>query len=173
MFVPQPREEELTAFWTRAKTRSKLAEVPGVMGMTDTIAVEPPAFAFGDGTRELASELANLVVSGNKTVTTSYAPAYDATNEAYPRTGDLAILLDGEARPVALLRNRKVEVVPFNEINDEIAKAEGEGSLEQWIAEHTRVFTSDASALGLEFSQTANIIVEHFDVMYRVDTDLS
>ncbi|SDU78843.1 ASCH domain-containing protein [Arcanobacterium phocae] len=173
MFVPEPQAAELSAFWTRAKTRSKLAEVPGVMGMTDVVAVEPPAFAFGDGTRELASQLAHLVVSGVKTATSSYAPVYDVNDEAYPRVGDLAILLDGDAHPVALLRNRKVEIIPFNEISDDIAQAEGEGPLTQWLAEHTRIFTTDAHDLGLEFNENASVIVEYFDVMYRADTDIA
>ncbi|QRV02036.1 ASCH domain-containing protein [Arcanobacterium phocisimile] len=173
MYVEEPSPEDLTAFWTRAKVRSKLAEVPGVMGVTDVVSMEPPAFSLGDGTRSCASKLALLAVHGDKTATSSYAPAYDAANEQYPQVGDLAILLDGDANPVALIRNRQVDLIPFNEISEDVAQAEGEGDLEHWREEHTRVFTEDAHAAGIEFDETANVVVEYFDVMYRVDTDIA
>ncbi|USR79282.1 ASCH domain-containing protein [Arcanobacterium pinnipediorum] len=173
MYISEPQPEELSAFWTRAKVRSKLAEVPGVMGVTDVVSVEPPAFTLGDGTRSCASKLALLVVRGQKSATSSYAPAYDSAGLAYPKVGDLGILLDGDAKPVALIRNREVVLIPFDEVTSEVAQAEGEGDLEKWREAHERVFTEDAHAVGIDFDRSANVVVEYFDVMYRVDTDIA
>lgn len=173
MNVPEPVAEELAAFWTRAKTRSKLAEVPGVLAYTDVVSVEPPSFALGDGTRALADELARLVLDGTKCATSSYAPLYDHAEESYPRVGDLSILLDGNAHPVALLRNRQVEIVPFNEISESIVEAEGEGDVSQWRAKHAHIFATESAEICVEFDESAPVVVEYFDVMYRVDMDVA
>lgn len=169
--VPEPRPEELATFWTRAKTRAKLAVAPGYMAQNEDTFLEPPAFALGDGTVALADSLARLVLDGVKTATSSYLPAYEAEGIEPPHKGDLSILLDGEAHPVALLRNREVRVLPFAEVDEAIAAAEG-SDLNSWRDAHREIFTADMRASGGEFSESGAVVVEVFDVLYRAGDDL-
>lgn len=167
---PDPRPEELEAFWTRAKTRGKLSVAPGYMAQDEDTFLEPPAFALGDGTSQLADTLAQLVLAGEKSATSSYLPSYEAEGVEPPQVGDLAILLDGQAHPVALIRNREVRVLPFSDVGEELATLEG-SDLESWREAHRTIFESEARENGTEFGEGESVVVEIFDVLYRSDRD--
>ena len=162
-----PVEEALDAFWTRAITAARLNPAEAVMGQDDRLSLRPSAWAFGI-TREEADELCALVLSGKKTATSSYGPAY-APGEGRPEAGDFSILLDGSGMPRALLQNDRIAVTPFNQVGEDVARAEGEGdlSLEYWKAEHERVFAEDAKASGAEFDPSGDVITEFFTVLYQ------
>ncbi len=161
----EPVEGDLESFWTRAKTRAKLYPIEAVGGQTDLVSLRPGAFAFGT-TRKEANDLAALVLAGTKTATTSYATGYDREGEELPTPDDLWIMCDGEGRPRALLRNTRVERVPFSDVDDEIAKAEGEGDLEKWRSDHLASFTAEADELGYDFTESGDVVVEYFRVLY-------
>ena len=121
--IPVATDADLEAFWTRAVTRAKLNPLEVVMGSDDTSVFRPPSFAFGD-TPQMADELASLVVSGQKTATTSLARAY-GEDEQLPQVGEMDIVTDGSGLPRALIVTEKVEVVPFLDIDSDVARDEG------------------------------------------------
>ncbi|MFG6161973.1 ASCH domain-containing protein [Schaalia turicensis] len=157
----------LEAFWARAVTRGKINPLEVITGGESISAFRPPAFSFGL-TSEEATEIAELIVAGRKTATSSWADSYRAEDVPLPEKGDLAIVLDGEERPRALIRTDSVEVMPFTEVSAQIAQAEGEGdcSLESWRAAHTEFFGAEAAAAGLEFDPAGDVVVERFTVLY-------
>lgn len=172
-WVPEPVDADIEAFWTRAITRAKLNPLEVLTGAEDLTTLRPPAFAFG-GTEEMADELAQLVVDGKKTVTSSLRETYTAEGEELPQAGELAIVTDGRGVPRALIAITKVEVIPFREVDAEIARSEGEGdlSLEYWQRVHAEFFAAEAAEVGIEFDpETCHVVVEHFTTLYTDATD--
>lgn len=160
-----PAEADLEAFWTHAIIAGRLNPIDGVGGQTDLVSLRPGAFAFGE-TRRAANELAELVIAGRKTATSSYSAAYGAEDESFPGVDDLWILCDGEGRPRALLRNTEVKVVPFNEVGQDVARAEGAADLPAWRAEHEQFFRREGGELGYAFDPAGGVVIEFFTVLY-------
>lgn len=109
---------ECDAFWRRY-----LAELPDEHPHHSAT---PDAFGFCDE-RDLAAELAELVLAGRKRATTSLPSEYVALGERLPRVGDLSIVVHGDGRPAALIEFTKVDSVPFGEVDAAYAAVEGEG----------------------------------------------
>ncbi|MEC6748801.1 ASCH domain-containing protein [Marinilactibacillus sp. XAAS-LB27] len=83
------------------------------------------AWAFGDS-KEMADELAILVLEGTKTATASNYTMYEE-HEPLPYVGLYNVLLDGSGQAVAVIKTTSVEVMPFDEVSEEQAFLEGEG----------------------------------------------
>ncbi len=161
-------QTELEAFWTRARNVAGIAPLEAVLGQDDAASLRPPAFAFGDGP-EMSDRLAKLVLDGEKSATSAWLASYEAEGIDIPEVGDLAIMCDGADRPLALLRTVDVRKIPFADVGPEIAQAEGEGTLDEWKAEHRDFFARECAALGIEFDPEGEVVVEFFEVVYRRD----
>lgn len=159
-------DAEIAAFWEVAKRRGKLTLIPGYFGPTPVESVQPPAWSFG-ATPEHADELLDLVLAGTKTATASALWDFEADDEPLPEPGMLGILLDSAGEPRALIVTTEVSVVPFDEVDEEHARLEGEGdrSLEQWRVEHERFFTEHA-AHDHGFSRDMPVVLERFAIVY-------
>ena len=70
------------------------------------------AWAFGD----LADELADLVLRGEKTATASAYELYKLENEPLPQAGSFDVILDSQDRAVCIVEITKVSELPFNEV---------------------------------------------------------
>ena len=158
--------EQIDAFWSVARHHTRANPVPGYLGTYAGEALAPPAWAFG-ATEQQADELIALVLDGTKTATAGALWDYEAGDEQLPRVGDLAILLDGSEHPRALVEVMQVDVVPFEEVDAEHARLEGEGdrSLEHWRLVHERFFTDHATH-DRGFSPTMPVVLERFRVLY-------
>jgi len=161
-------QTELEAFWTRARNVAGIAPLEAVLGQDDAASLRPPAFAFGDGP-EMSDRLAKLVLDGEKSATSAWLASYEAEGIDIPEVGDLSIMCDGADRPLALLRTADVRKIPFADVGPEIAQAEGEGTLDEWKAEHRDFFARECAALGIEFDPEGEVVVEFFEVVYRRD----
>ena len=130
----------------------------------------PPAWSFG-ATPEQSTELADLVANGVKTATASAAEDYPAQGEQLPEPGVLGIVLDGEGHPRALVATTAVEVVAFDEVGDDHARAEGEGdrTLASWRERHERFFR-DNDPHGRGFRPDMPVVLERFRVLYPPGT---
>ncbi|MET1060882.1 MAG: ASCH domain-containing protein [Nocardioides sp.] len=161
-------EHEVGAFWELARVHARLNSAPSYFGPTTLEVVPPPAGSFGDSA-EQADELLALVLDGSKTATASALRDYESDEEPLPETGSLSILLDGAGHPQALIEVTDVRVVPFDEVDEEFARLEGEGdlSLGYWRDEHRRFFTSVGST---EFDDGMSVVLEQFRVVYRSDS---
>ncbi|UTX52606.1 ASCH domain-containing protein [Leucobacter aridicollis] len=99
----------------------------------------PEAWAFG-ATKEHADSLLQLVLDGTKTGTASSVWDYEFTGESLPQVGEYSIILDGAGEPRAVIVTTSVEIVPFDEVTEEHARAEGEDdrTLASWRTIHER-----------------------------------
>ncbi|WP_430612264.1 ASCH domain-containing protein [Enterococcus sp. DIV0876] len=136
---------------------------------TDFAYEEP--WAFGNSA-EMADDLAQLVLAGKKTATTSAAELYTLENEPLPKAGTYSILLNGRQEPCGVIYTETVVVRPFNEVSAAFAYMEGEGdrSLSYWRAEHEAYFKAAYQGTGLSFHQQIPCVCETFRCVYQ-ETD--
>ena len=157
-------DNELDAFWDIARDHAHLAGVPVYTGENPMRTLRPPAWAFGS-TPAQSDELLRLVLDGTKTATASSHADYAKEGEELPAPGTLGILLDGAAHPRALIVTTEARVVPFDQVDADHARDEGEGdrSLDQWQAVHERFFTEHADG---GFLPDMPVVLERFRVLY-------
>ena len=162
--------DEIEAFWQRAQQHAELATVSSYMGVNPIAALRPPAWGFG-ATPEEADELLDLVLEGTKTATASALWDYEAEGEDLPSVGTLGIVVDGHGAPRALVVTTAVRTVPFDEVDEAHAHAEGEGdrSLEYWRRVHEEFFTEHASH-DKGFATDMPVVLEEIAVLHAEPT---
>ncbi|MBD5787758.1 ASCH domain-containing protein [Cellulosimicrobium terreum] len=154
---------EILKFWEAARPSAGIGRIGVVIGTGVRESVPPPAWSFGDNP-ELADTLLAAVLSGAKTATSSSLWEY-GDDTPVPEKDELSILLDGAGHPRALVRTTSVEVVPFDQVDDTFALAEGEddGSLESWREGHRQYF---ARVLGRDVPDDMPVVCERFELRY-------
>ena len=136
---PQVDAAALTQFWELTKVKAKLNRF----------------------------SLLALVLDGTKTGTAGALWDYEAEGEPIAEVGSLWIILDGSARPRALIETTAVAVVPFDQVDAEHARSEGEDdlSLASWRRIHEDFFRSHASH-DRGFQPDMPVVCERFRVLY-------
>lgn len=126
----------------------------------------PEAWAFG-ALPEHADELLALVLAGTKTATASSLWDIEATGEAMPRPGDLSIILDGSGTPRALIETTAGAIVPFDEVSQEHAFAEGENdrTLDSWREIHERYWRRHSES-PRGFERGMPVVCEEFRLLH-------
>ena len=162
-------DDEVSAFWALASVHARLNSAPSYFGPTTLEVVPPPAWSFG-ATPEQSDELLALVLAGTKTATAGALRDYESDNEPLPEKGALSILLDGGGHPQALVEVTDVRVVPFDAVDEEHARLEGEGdlSLAHWREVHERFFL-DVATHEHGFDPAMPVVLERFRVVYQAD----
>ncbi|MEZ7171183.1 ASCH domain-containing protein [Sporosarcina sp. OR05] len=126
---------------------------------------EPPAsvsaWMFGD----TPDELAQLVIDQKKTATCSAHILYELENEPLPTTEDYSVILNSKEEPVAIIKTVNVEIVPMNEVTEEFALAEGEGTYEEWKAAHVRFFKQELKEVHRSYSEDMLLVCERFTLI--------
>ena len=158
--------DDIEAFWERAQQHARLATVSSYMGESVIATLRPPAWAFG-ATPEQADELLALVLDGTKTATSSALWDYEAEGEDLPVAGTLGIVVDSAGTPRALVVTTDVRTVPFDEVDEDHAHAEGEGdrTLAHWRRVHEDFFTEHASH-DRGFARDMPVVLERFRVLH-------
>lgn len=133
--------------------------------LNQTIGDKIDAWAFGVE----ADHLAELVLMGQKTVTSSAFDLYAVGNEPLPKENELSVILDSKENAVCIIETTKVEVVPFKEVSKDHAYKEGEGDLTYWRELHEDLFSKWLEEVGLHFSQDSLVVLEEFRVVYPRD----
>ena len=123
------------------------------------------AWQFGED----PDTLAELVVQGTKTLTCSSLREYQVENEPLPEVGDVSLILDAADQPKCVIENTKVYTMKFSDVDADIAYKEGEGNrtLAYWRKSHLEFFEWLYEKLGHEFSESEEIVVEEFRVIYK------
>lgn len=126
----------------------------------------PEAWGFG-ATIDHANSLLALVVDGTKTGTASSGWDYAHDHSPLPQQGEFSILLDGSGTPRAVIETVDVRIVPFNEVSDEHAFAEGEDdrTLASWRTIHER-FWREHSENPRGFAPDMPVVCERFELRY-------
>lgn len=124
-------------------------------------------FMFGN-TPELARELADLVLGGKKRATASLPCMWEAEGESLPSAGDVYVLHEWHGVALALLRNTRIDVVPFDDVTEEFARAEGEGdlSLAWWREAHWQYFTEELAVLNRSPTREMLVVCQRFEKLY-------
>jgi uncharacterized protein YhfF len=130
------------------------------------------AWAFGN-TKEMADNLAQLVLEGTKTATASNFLLYEIEKEALPYVGLYNIILDGNGEAAAIAVTTSVEVVPFDEVTEEHAYLEGEGdrTLKDWREGHEDFFKKELEKVNETFHNKIPVVCERFKVLYMRQWD--
>lgn len=117
---------------------------------------------------EDANELAELVKKGTKRATTGLYYFYEIEGEALPKVGELSIIKDWQGKAHCVIETKKVTLLPFNEVTNEMAIIEGEGdkSLNYWREVHIDAFNRSLKELSIEFKENMLVVFEEFDVVY-------
>lgn len=126
------------------------------------------SWSFGDN-KELADELVDIVLRGEKTATTSLYCLYEIENENLPKANDLGIVTDFDGNAKCVIKTNKVSVLPFLEVNAEFAYKEGEGdkSLGYWREGHINFFNRLLKELDMHFSEDMLVVCEEFEIVYK------
>jgi uncharacterized protein YhfF len=125
------------------------------------------AWSFG-GDDALADELAELVVQGTKTATSSNHLLYELENEPVPEPGLHSIVHDKAGYPLAVIEIIQVEVKSYKEVDETFAFKEGEGdrTLAYWRSVHEPFFSKEMEEIGRDFSADMLVVCEEFDVRF-------
>ena len=115
-----------------------------------------------------ADRLAELVLAGKKTATSSAYPIYVVENAPLPKVGEYSIILDSHENAVCFVRTTKVYVVPFDEVSSYHAYREGEGdlSLEYWREVHRAFFLTEMNAIDKNFDEKMKVVCEEFEKVF-------
>ena len=126
------------------------------------------AWAFGDS-KEMADQLAELVLEGRKTATSSNYTIYEWENEALPNSGLHNIILDGGGEAVAIMETTSVKVVPYDEVTEEHAFMEGEGdrTLRYWREVHESFFRKELEEINKDFHYKIPVVCERLKLLYK------
>lgn len=110
MSAPDEPQDDVDAFWNLARFHAKLNAAPSYFGQTALESVPPPTWSFGDVAAEGESdvdpdaELYSLLETGEASLS---APVTDYDGEL-PEVGTLAIVVDGDGFPRALVQTTAV-----------------------------------------------------------------
>ena len=125
------------------------------------------AWAFCGG-GEIGDRLAELVLQGIKTATSSALIAFRTEKEPLPKAGDYSVVLFDNGEAACVIQTQRVELVPFDQVGPRHAYLEGEGdrSLEYWRQVHEEAFTPDYQAAGLPFDRKGVCVLEEFQLVF-------
>lgn len=130
------------------------------------INTEYEAWQFGAAPNNLAA----LVMIGAKTATASSYELYELEDEHVPEVGEYNILLDSRDEALCIIRDVKVEVVPYKDVTEEQAYKEGEGdrNLEYWRKVHWPFFTEEHEECEVPFTEDSRVLCEEFEVLHSL-----
>ncbi len=88
-----------------------------------------------------------------------------------PEVGGHSVILDGEGKPICVIRTTRVDTQPFGEVDEEFAWVEGEGdrSFAYWREAHIRFFAGE----GTPIEDDDLVVLERFEVVWPVPDGLS
>ena len=127
------------------------------MALDDLLRRYPGAetFRFGDGP-DLCAELIALVRSGAKTASCGAVRSFEA-GEPMPVVGRRDIVLNWDGTPSLVIETVEVTRRRFDDVPEDFALAEGEGTFAEWREGHIRYFGRNGG-----WSSDMELICERF-----------
>ncbi len=110
-----------------------------------------------------------LYLDGKKTAGSGLVKDYEMAGDDLPKVDNHWIILDANEKPRCIVKTTRVEFHRFDQVPLEVALAEGEGdlSLEYWKKSHREFFTPYLEGLGLSDLESAQIVTEFYDLVFR------
>ncbi len=126
------------------------------------------AFHFDDNEQD-ANHLAELVLGGGKRATASLLWWYESKRKALPEPGFLSVVTDWDGRPLCVIETKMVSIVPFDDVTEAFAIAEGEGdlTLRYWQDAHLSYFIKECEQIGKKPTLQMPVVCEEFVVVYQ------
>jgi uncharacterized protein YhfF len=121
-------------------------------------------FSFGDS-REVCERVLAETLAGRNRATASLRWSHGA---GLPKIGDVAVATDWTGQPRAVLVTRRVDVVPYRDVDEDFARTEGytRDPLNEWREVHWAFFIRRCADLGLAPSPDMPVVCERFDLVY-------
>jgi uncharacterized protein YhfF len=134
---------------------------------------DPPLveFAFPGPLRD---ELVGAILRGDKTTTTGLLADYEHAGDPLPAVGQWSAVVDSAGRRVAIIEVVDVRVVPIREIDEEFARAEGEGhtTVAEWRTAHERFWRGEEMSASLGATPVIDddtlVVAERFRLLQRL-----
>jgi uncharacterized protein YhfF len=125
------------------------------------------AFQFGAG-REMANQIARLVLDGIKTATSDLIWHIDSQGKPRWQVGDEHVVLNGYWEPVCIIRTRELTERRFGDVDAAFAYDYGEGdrTLEWWREHLYAWYAQECLEIGLEPSYEMPLLCERFEVVF-------
>ncbi len=125
------------------------------------------AWSFGSD----PDELAQLVLRGVKTATSSLLYWYEREGEPLPEPGEYSVILDSWEQAVCVIQTTRVYTVPFDKVSEEHAFKEGEDdrSLYDWRYVQKKFFCDELFEVGMDFSPDLEVVCEEFERVWPND----
>lgn len=118
---------------------------------------------FGSSPVEM-DYLADKVVTGEKTATSSLLDLYLIGKKKQSKIGTLFSILNAADEEVATIRIERIQLVKFGDITEQFAREEGDGSLDNWKAIHTPYYSKLLSTIGKELNAETLLVCEWFKI---------
>lgn len=117
---------------------------------------------------ETAEEGARLILSRQKTATSSLLWEYESSGKALPPLGNLSVVENGRRAPVCIVQTMWIEIIRFDDVDAQFAFEYGEGdrTLEGWRKMFWSYYSHACAALGREMSSNAPLVCERFLVIF-------
>lgn len=130
----------------------------------------PPSFYFCD-LEEDANLCAELVVQGRKQATASSLKELELAGLEIAQPGELFIVTDFAGKAKAVIETTRVDIRRFGEIDEDFARAEGEGdlTLEWWRDAHRAYYQRVLSGSGVAVDDDLLIACEYFRTVMTSD----
>jgi uncharacterized protein YhfF len=132
-------------------------------------------FAFPGPLRD---ELVELILAGTKVATAGLLAEYIIDGDELPRPGDLAVVIDSERRPVAIIETTRCELSTISRVTDAFARDEGEGFADAaaWRLAHERFWSGylddlrrDLGDPEFRLQDSTPVVCEWFRLVERFD----
>lgn len=116
---------------------------------------------FGGDTDDLAEK----VLSGKKTATSSLYDYYRMHLKEMIKVGEYVSILDSQGNRKCMVRIERSEIIRFKNITEAFAIAEGDGNLENWLKIHTEYYSSMLEKIGKTLSGETELLCDWFKVL--------
>ena len=122
---------------------------------------------FAD-TPEAATKVGKLVRDGVKTTTSSLVWGLEHIGQPLPKVGNIELIVDGNGEPLCIIELTKVEIKPFNAVDEQFAYDYGEGERTQsyWLRDNWEYLSRWCHEIGREPSETMPLVFQRFRVLY-------
>lgn len=109
-----------------------------------------------------------LILSGEKTATSSLLWEYEVEGRSIPSIGSLSVVEGGDSQPICVVKTIWVNVIPISEIDESFAidYSETNGTVDGWHRAFDEYYSRICSELGREFSVDTPLVCERFEVSY-------
>ena len=128
-----------------------------------------PESWFFHNNKEDANRLAELVVSGKKKAGSGLYSWYKDAKADLPKIGTKHIITDFDGKAQAIIENKKVDTIPFNQISNEYAEKDMGTTIEplkKWKKAHWDFFATAMKESDQNPTEEMRVVCESFETIW-------